>query len=101
VSCELRFVLHVSVPTESGNKMIQDPDGIRKLEEYVKMINAEASYFYERNGERTFFFAIDLASVDMIPSIAEPLFQGFNAKVEFHPAMTMDDVKKGVQRSRK
>ena len=97
----MRCVLNVTVPTESGNKMIQDPNGIQKLEEYVKMIKPEAAYFYETNGERTFFFAIDLASVDMIPSIAEPLFQAFNARVELHPAMTLDDVKKGVQRSKK
>ena len=97
----MRFVIHVSIPTESGNKMIQDPNGIQKLEEYVKMIKPEAAYFYERNGERTFFFAIDLANVGMIPSIAEPLFQAFNARIEFHPAMTLDDVKKGVQLSKK
>ena len=97
----MRFAIHVIIPTESGNKMVQDPDGIQKLEEYVKMIKPEAAYFYERNGERTFFFALDLASVDMIPSIAEPLFQAFNARIEFHPAMTLDDVKKGVQRSKK
>jgi hypothetical protein len=99
VISELRFAVHVTIPVESGNKMTKDPSGMQKLEEYVKMIKPEAAYFYERNGERSFFFALDLPSADMIPVVAEPLFQAFNARIEFHPAMTLDEVKKGVQKS--
>ncbi len=36
-------------------------------------------------------------SADMIPGIAEPLFQGMGANVEFHPVMSLDDLKKAVQ----
>jgi hypothetical protein len=35
-----------------------------------------------------------LASVDKIPSGAEPMFQEYNAQVEFHPVMILD-LKKG------
>jgi hypothetical protein len=30
----------------------------------------------------------------MIPKILEPLFQKFKAKVEMHPIMVLDDLKK-------
>ena len=33
----------------------------------------------------------------MIPSIAEPLFQEMGANVEFHPVMSLDDLKKAIQ----
>jgi len=94
----MRFLLHIRIPTEAGNKMMQDPDGIRKLEEYMNMVKPEAAYFVEDCGDRTFYFVVDVASADMIPKIAEPLFQGYNAKVEFHPAMVLADLKKASQK---
>jgi hypothetical protein len=39
---------------------------------------------------------LDLPSPDMIPAIAESLFQGFDANVEIHPAMNLDDLKKAI-----
>jgi hypothetical protein len=36
-----------------------------------------------------------MPSVDMMPVISEPLFQ-MGAKVEFHPAMNMEELKKGL-----
>lgn len=36
----------------------------------------------------------------MIPDIAEPLFQDIGAKVEFHPVMLFEDLKKAVERLR-
>ena len=39
---------------------------------------------------------LDLPSPDMIPAVAEPLFQNFEANVEIHPAMNLDDLKKAI-----
>ncbi|HEX5920828.1 MAG TPA: hypothetical protein VFY55_03525 [Nitrososphaeraceae archaeon] len=36
-------------------------------------------------------------TADMIPSIAEPLFQDLGAKVEFHPVMVIGDLKKALE----
>ena len=80
--------------------MIQDPNGFKALENYIAKVKPEAVYFYEEGGERTGLFVVDMASADMIPSLAEPLFQGLGAKVEFHPAMTPDDVKRGLQKAK-
>ena len=91
----MRFLVRVHLPVEEGNKMVKDPKGIKKLEAYYKKIRAEAAYFYEDKGERTMAFIVDLPSAHMIPVVAEPMFQEFNAKVEFHPVMILEDLKKG------
>jgi hypothetical protein len=42
-------------------------------------------------------FIISIERADMIPAIAEPLFQDMGAKVEFHPVMLLEDVKKAIE----
>jgi hypothetical protein len=37
----------------------------------------------------------------MIPAIAEPLFQGFDANVEVHPAMNLQDLKSAISKFQK
>ncbi len=98
VTAIMRFVVRAQVPTEAGNRMVKDPKMLQNIEEYIRKTKAEASYFFEAGGERTLVFIIDIPSADMIPSIAEPLFQGFNAKVEFHPVMLLNDLKKAFQK---
>jgi len=94
----MRFLVRIQPTVEGGNKWVKDPESLQKLEAYYEKIKAEAAYFYEQNGLRTFAFIIDLPSVDKIPGIAEPMFQEFNAKVEFHPVMNFDDLKKGLSK---
>jgi hypothetical protein len=38
---------------------------------------------------------MDISSNDQIPTIAEPFFM-MGAKVEFHPTMVLDDLKRGL-----
>ena len=39
-------------------------------------------------------FVVNMDSADMISQIIEPLFQKFRARVEMHPIMVLDDLKK-------
>ena len=75
--------------------MVKDPNFLANMENYIGANKAEQAYFLELNGDRTVVFVMDLPSVDRIPAVAEPLF-AMGAKVEFHPAMTFDDLKKGI-----
>ena len=93
----MRFIVRAKIPTEAGNKMVKDPKFIQNLEGYINKVESEASYFFEADGNRVFVFVVNMDSADMIPNIAEPLFQGMNANVEFHPVMSLDDLKKAVQ----
>lgn len=92
----MRFVVRAVIPTEAGNKMVKDPNFLANIENYIKANNVEQAYFLELNGDRTCVFVMDMASNDKMPAIAEPLFM-MGAKVEVHPAMNLDDLKKGVQ----
>ena len=92
----MRVLVRAMIPTSAGNKMVKDPNFLKNLEDYIRRFNCEASYFTEVNGNRTMVLVLDLASPDMIPAIAEPLFQGYEANVEIHPAMNLDDLKKAI-----
>ena len=84
------------IPTEDGNKMVQDPNLLSKIEKYVKKVNAEATYFFETGGNRIVTFIVDIQSAGQIPILVEPLFSGMGAHVELHPVMSLDDLKEGI-----
>jgi hypothetical protein len=92
----MRVLVRAMIPTVAGNKMVKDPNFLKNLEEYLQKFNCEAAYFTEVNGSRTMVLILDLPSTEMIPAIVEPLFQGFDANVEIHPAMNLDDLKKAI-----
>jgi hypothetical protein len=94
----MRVLVRAIIPTVAGNKMVKDPNFLKNLEDYIQKFNCEATYFTDVNGNRTMVFVLDLPSPDMIPDIVEPLFQGFDANVEIHPAMNLDDLKKAISR---
>ena|SRR5437867_5831825 len=93
----MRFVVRATIPAEAGNKMVKDPAFLQRLEGYIKNTKAEGAYFFESGGDRTMTFIIDMQRADQIPSVAEPLFQDLGARVEFHPVMVLDDLKKAIQ----
>jgi hypothetical protein len=92
----MRFLIRAKIPTEAGNQMVQDPNLLLKLERYINKVKAEATYFFEADGNRVAAFIVDIQSADQIPVLAEPLFSGMGAHVEFHPVMSLDDRKKGI-----
>ena len=94
----LRVLLKAMIPTTEGNQMVKDPNFLKNIENYINMFNCEASYFTEMDGNRTFIFVLDLPNTDMIPAIAEPLFQRYEADVEIHPAMNFDDLKNAISK---
>ena len=93
----MRFLIRARIPTEAGNKMVQDPNFLKKIEEYINKIKAEANYFFESDGNRVVI--VDIQSADQIPIIIEPLFSGMDAHVELHPVMSLDDLKKGIPKA--
>ena len=90
------ILILAKIPTEDGNKMVQDPKFLEKIEKYINKVKAEATYFFETNGNRVASFIVDIESADQIPVLSEPLFSGMGAHVELHPVMSLDDLKKGM-----
>jgi hypothetical protein len=92
----MRMLMKVQLPTETGNKAIKDgtlPDIIRKT---LESIQAEAAYFTTMDGHRTMLAVFDLKSAPDIARIAEPLFMGLDASVEFMPCMNAEELKTGL-----
>jgi hypothetical protein len=97
----MRFLIRAKVPTEAGNKMVQDPDFMKKLEDYMNKVKPEAAYFLPINGYRTAAFIVNMENNSQVPSLVEPLFQWMGANVDIIPVMNFDDLKKGISEASK
>lgn len=89
----MRFIIRAQIPTEAGNRMMQNPNGMQQIEAYIQSVKAEAAYFFEAGGDRTMVFVVNMDRTDQMAVFAEPLFM-MGAKVEFHPVMLLEDLKK-------
>lgn len=89
------------MPTEYGNKLLQDPSFPKKLEGVLNQIKPDAVYFSSIDGERGIYMIVNLQSADMIATIAEPLWMMFNCKLDFEPVMELADLQKGLQNIKK
>lgn len=92
----MRFIIRAQVPTEAGNRMMKDPNGFKQIESYIQSVKPEASYFFEAGGDRTMVFVVNMDRTDQMAAVAEPLFM-IGAKVEFHPVMLLDDLRKAAE----
>jgi hypothetical protein len=90
----MRCLLKVTIPVEAGNAAISDGTLPKTIESILNDFKFEAAYFAEENGKRTGFVFLDLKDTSQIPAVAEPWFLAFNAQVEIHPAMNLEDLKK-------
>ena len=98
----MRCLLKVTIPVETGNEAARHGTLPRTIESIVNEMKPEACYFLEEHGERTGFIVFDMQDTSQIPSVAEPWFLAFNARVELHPAMNMEDLRKagsGIERA--
>ena len=76
----MRFLIRAIMPTEAGNKAVQDPNFLKNLEDYMNKAKPEATYFFETGGDRVAAFVVDMQSADQIPALAEPLFIGLGGE---------------------
>lgn len=93
----MRMLLKVSIPVADGNRTIRDGSLPAIMEKAIAQLRPEAAYFTVENGNRTAFIFFDLHDVTIIPSIAEPLFMGFNAQIDLTPVMNADDMRAGLK----
>ena len=92
----MRFLLKVSIPTSSGNARVLDGTLGQTIESILNELRPEAAYFAEEQGERTGFIFCNIKEESEIPAVAEPWFLALGARVEFHPCMTIADLKKAA-----
>src|SRR5580658_8768206 len=91
----MRMLLRVSIPVEAGNAAAKDGTMGATIEGILADLKPEAAYFFaDDSGQRSGSIVFDLKDPSQIPAVAEPWFLAFNAHVEIHPAMNVDDLKK-------
>lgn len=92
----MRMMLKITLPTEVANGAMKDGSFSRIMEATMNRLKPEAAYFVADKGCRCAMLFFDMRDASDIPAIAEPLFAGLRAQLEFVPAMNADDLKKGL-----
>jgi len=90
------MMLRWTVPVDKGNAMIDDGSMATVIEAVMEKTQPEAAYFMAHEGERSGTIFFDMKEPADIPRIAEILFLGADASVEFIPVMNADDLKKAL-----
>lgn len=92
----MRMMLKASLSIEASNKAIHNGSLPGMLEKVMGKMKPEAAYFTTFHGRRTILAFFEMADSSMIPQIAEPLFSGLQAEVEFVPVMNQAELQQGL-----
>jgi hypothetical protein len=90
----MRFMLTVQIPMDKGNAWVREGQIDQTWQAILSDLKPEAAYFGGRYGARGAYLVINMDDASQIPAMAEPLFLGLDATVEFHPVMTPEDLQK-------
>lgn len=90
----MKFLMKIEIPIETGNAALARPDFGKKMQAALKEVGAEAAYFTAMDGNRGGYVVVEMKDASEIPAKAEPFFLWLNAKVEFLPVMTPEDLGK-------
>jgi hypothetical protein len=89
------MLLRVSIPVETGNAAAKAGTLGSTIEKILADLKPEAAYFLaDDNGCRSGSIVFDLKDSSDIPSVAEPWFLAFNAKISLRPVMNPQDLAK-------
>ena len=95
----MRTMIRITIPVDAGNKAVQDGTLPKTVADTMERLKPESAYFFTDHGVRTGIMIADFKDVSDIPAIAEPLFMGFSAAVEFIPVMNAEELKKGLSKA--
>ena len=88
----MRMLLHARIPHEEFNAAVRDGSAKAKIKQILDETRAEAVYFTEYDGQRGAIMIININDPSEVPKFAEPWFLSFNADVQFHIAMTPEEL---------
>ncbi len=88
----MRMLLQVKIPHEAFNAAVRDGSVGGKMKQILEETKPEAVYFTEYDGQRGAIMIINLNDPSEVTKFAEPWFLSFNADVQFHIAMSPEDL---------
>lgn len=92
----MRLMLRFTIPVERGNKAVADGTMGPAIEALINQVRAEAAYFTVIDGERAGMIFFEESDQARLPEINEPLFAKLDAFIEVVPALTLEDLKRGL-----
>ena len=90
----MRMLLHVRIPHTEFNAAVRDGSVGSKMKKILEQTKAEAVDFTEYEGRRGAIMIINIDDPLEVPKFAEPWFLSFNADVQFHIAMTPEELER-------
>jgi len=92
----MRMMLRWTVPAARGNEAIKEGTIEKSIKDLTGQLKPEAAYFMAHDGKRAGMMVFDMTDPAQIPQIAEQLFMGLDAAVEFIPVMNADDLQRAL-----
>ena len=90
----MRTILKVEMSVEASNAAVKDGRLGKVMSSTLERLKPEAAYFTAVNGKRGGYIVFDLKDSSQIPSVTEPWFLAFGAKVSLRPVMNPQDLAK-------
>jgi hypothetical protein len=84
--------MQVKFPHEKFNAAVKDGTVESKMKRILAEMKPEMAYFFEVDGHRSGVMVVNIDEPSKIPSFAEPWFLLFDADVQFHVAMSPEDL---------
>jgi hypothetical protein len=88
----MKILMQTKIPHCKFNEAVKDGSIEQKMKKILEATKPEAVYFTEYDGRRGAILIINVDDQSEIPSLAEPWFLMFDADVQFHIAMTVEDL---------
>jgi hypothetical protein len=88
----MRMLLHAKIPHEEFNAAVRDGSVEKKMKVILEEAKAEAVYFTNLDGQRGAIMIININDPSEVPRFAKPWFLSFKADVQFHVAMTPEEL---------
>ena len=90
----MRMMLKVNMQTDAANDLVRQGKLGSTIQAILAELKPEAAYFTEDDGQRTGFIFFDMTDSSQLPSVAEPWFLAFKARLTVRPTMNPDDLGK-------
>ncbi len=88
----MQMLMHVRLPIDPFNAAVRDGSVGQKIQRILEATKPQAAYFTAGNGQRGGTLVVTVNEPSDIPRLAEPWFLTFDAKVDFQPFMTPEDL---------